>query len=46
MNFYFKTTKKDIFKREEDEEDYRNNNTCCFCEKQILNLINLEIIVT
>ena len=46
MAFYFKNTKKDIVMTEEKEEDYRNNNNCRFCEKKILNLIKLEIIVT
>ena len=31
---------------EKDEEHYKNNNICRFCEKKILNLIKLEIIVT
>ena len=44
MTFYFKNTKKDIIMTEEDEEDFRNN-ICRFCEKKILNLIKLEIIV-
>ena len=45
MAFYFKNTNKDIIMTGENEEDYRNNKICRFCEK-ILNLINLEIIVT
>ena len=44
--FYFKQTKKDIEMTEKDEEDYRNNNFCRFCEKKILNMIKLAIIVT
>ena len=45
MAFFFKNTTKDIIMTEEDEEEFRNNNNCRFCEKKILNLIKLEIIV-
>ena len=46
MALYFKNTKKDIIMTEYDEEDFENNNICRFCEKKILKLIKLEIIVT
>ena len=46
MAFYIKNTKKDVIMTEEDEEDYIINNICRFCEKKLLNLIKLEIIVT
>ena len=31
--FYFKNTKKDIFKTQEDKENFYNCNFCHFCEK-------------
>ena len=40
MTFYFKNTNKDIIMTKENE-DYKNNNICRFCEKKILNLINV-----
>ena len=46
MTFCFKNTNKDIIMTEEDEEDFKNNKICRFCEKKILNLRRIEIIVT
>ena len=46
MAVYFKNTTKNIIMIKEDEEDFRNNNICRFCEKNILILTKLEIIVT
>ena len=40
MTFYFKNTNKDIIMTKENE-DYKNNHICRFCEKKILNLINV-----
>ena len=45
MIFYFNKTKKDIIVTQKDKEIFGNNNNCPFCEKKILNLIELEIIV-
>ena len=44
MAFYFKNTNKDTVMTEEDMKDFKKN-ICQFCEKKILNLIKLEIIV-
>ena len=45
MAFYIKVSKKDIIMTDEDEQDFRNNIICRFCEKKILNVIKLAIIV-
>ena len=35
MNFWFKSTRKDIIMTEEDKQDFEINNICRFCEKYI-----------
>ena len=47
INFYFKNTKKDFIMSENDGQNSKNsNNIRRLCEKKILTLIKLDIIVT
>ena len=34
MNFWFKSTKKNIIMTQKDKEVFENNNSCRFCEKK------------
>ena len=36
MEFYFRSTTKDIIKTKEDIENFVNNNICRLCEKEII----------